>query len=621
MAAISLVGNMIAPGGGPASGCLLNSFIRNTTTRSPLYSNVGLSTPTTNPYVGDADGRLEFYFDSTIEYEWSVTTSDGATVIWEADIIGGVVTVTYADGILIHSTWAPPLATALGDGWAALLAGAASGVLDDLSGIRFVPTYAALTALDAGTGLTDNGVYYTYARTAEEDGGAGFWRYDSASTATANGGTVVAINGGGAGRFFRLYNKGQLQATWFGITVGDDAADAANAAAINATMLQCSVDGGGVVEIPPTLSGADIAINAPLDNCYDNVIVRGAGASDIHDAPGSQPGTALKCTAAITALKMRSPYGGSNARKACMGFDKLTVVGVQTRVLEIDSIRRGYVDIAFSGCAGTEAVLVKNGVSFSDLAESADTQRFDFFRVRGYLGPTSADGVVLTGASNANTSLIKQGMIIDIVHYNGHQLRIKNADNIIAEIMGFRLPAGTGQPYYCHGTNAGASTFTSDIEIRGFGGGYIEGTEVSGTTIPAQVLQHGLDITNSATMPTLGTGARVWLQDNFGRIYYLESVAPAYFGSSFTEGEQARSAAGANTPMTFRSNSQDGLRFTDGSRTFTLRINSSGYVELVQLAGSTGINITGNMQLNGLAVSVGANDSGGAGFRLLRIPN
>jgi len=118
MAAVALVANMIAPGGDPASGCLLNSFIRNTTTRSPLYSNVGLSTPTTNPYVGDADGRLEFYFDSTIEYEWSVTTSDGSTVIWEADIIGGVVTVTYADGILIHSTWAPPLATALGDGWA-----------------------------------------------------------------------------------------------------------------------------------------------------------------------------------------------------------------------------------------------------------------------------------------------------------------------------------------------------------------------------------------------------------------------------------------------------------------------------------------------------------------------
>lgn len=118
MAAIALVGNMIAPGGSPASGCKLTSCIRSTSTPSPLYSDVGLATPTTNPYVGDADGRLDFYFSSLIQYTWTVRTSDDATVIWQADIVGGVVTVTYADGVLIHSTWAPPLANQLGSGWA-----------------------------------------------------------------------------------------------------------------------------------------------------------------------------------------------------------------------------------------------------------------------------------------------------------------------------------------------------------------------------------------------------------------------------------------------------------------------------------------------------------------------
>lgn len=117
MAAIALVGNMIASGGGPASGCKLTSCIRSTSTPSPLYSDVGLTTHTTNPYVSDADGRLDFYFSSLIQYTWTVRTSDDATIIWQADIVGGVVTVTYADGILIHSTWAPPLATALGTRW------------------------------------------------------------------------------------------------------------------------------------------------------------------------------------------------------------------------------------------------------------------------------------------------------------------------------------------------------------------------------------------------------------------------------------------------------------------------------------------------------------------------
>ena len=84
---------------------------------------------------------------------------------------------------------------------------------------RTVATYAALTALTTATGLVDNGVYYTYARTTEEDGGAGHWRYDSASTATANGGTILAIDGGGAGRFFRTQTE-YFNPQWFG-AIGD----------------------------------------------------------------------------------------------------------------------------------------------------------------------------------------------------------------------------------------------------------------------------------------------------------------------------------------------------------------------------------------------------------------
>ena len=128
MAAVAFVGNMIAAGGGPASGCKLNSYIRNTTTRSPLYSDVGLATPTTNPFVADADGRLSFYFNNAIEYEWVVTTSDGATTLWEAEVVGGVLTVTYSNGILIDTSWAGALGTDLGDGWATQLARVRSSV-------------------------------------------------------------------------------------------------------------------------------------------------------------------------------------------------------------------------------------------------------------------------------------------------------------------------------------------------------------------------------------------------------------------------------------------------------------------------------------------------------------
>jgi hypothetical protein len=153
---------MIAPGGGPASGCKLNSYIRNTTTRSPLYSDVGLATPTTNPYVGDADGRLSFYFNDAIEYEWVVTTSDGATTLWEAEVVGGVLTVTYSNGILIDGSWATPLATDLGARWAAHLGKSLPQFyLDDY----YETTWeAALNAADGAAFAAGGGIIYATGR-------------------------------------------------------------------------------------------------------------------------------------------------------------------------------------------------------------------------------------------------------------------------------------------------------------------------------------------------------------------------------------------------------------------------------------------------------------------------
>lgn len=117
--------------------------------------------------------------------------------------------------------------------------GLAAGIL---AARRAVATYAALTALTADTGLYDNGVYCTYGRAIEEDGGFGFWRYDAGSTATADSGTILAVDGGGAGRFFRLYERGIVRAEWFGDL--SSAFSATLALAISASGI------GGTVIIP-----------------------------------------------------------------------------------------------------------------------------------------------------------------------------------------------------------------------------------------------------------------------------------------------------------------------------------------------------------------------------------
>lgn len=213
MVAFPFYANAIEVGGNPASGARLQSYVKSTTTPLPLWLDSGLSIPATNPVIADSDGRFEIYADSTKDYTWQIRNSDQSVVLWEADVTGGVLAVTYVNGILIESSWANPLATPLGAGWPAAFA---LPVPDGLSGqfIKPVATYAALTALVAGTGLQDDGVYYTYARVLDDDGGAGFWRYDAASVAAVDGGTILAINGGGAGRFIRQFTS-PASSAWF----------------------------------------------------------------------------------------------------------------------------------------------------------------------------------------------------------------------------------------------------------------------------------------------------------------------------------------------------------------------------------------------------------------------
>jgi parallel beta-helix repeat protein len=197
LSAIALAGNMIDPGGGPAAGCKLTSCIRGTSTPSPLYSDVGLATPTTNPYVGDADGRLEFYYSSLIQYTWTVRTSDNGTILWQADVVGGVVMVTYINGILIDGSWGVPLSTTY-------------------RGVEYVANYAALTSIPESN-LSAGAIVHVAGRVSTSDGGAGPFRVVAGSALTENGGTVLDHDTADF-QFERLIESDCYIAGWWGAT-------------------------------------------------------------------------------------------------------------------------------------------------------------------------------------------------------------------------------------------------------------------------------------------------------------------------------------------------------------------------------------------------------------------
>jgi hypothetical protein len=73
-----------------------------------------------------------------------------------------------------------------------------------------VATYAALTVIPASFRFDDMLVYVA-SRATDGDGGEGYWRFDAASSATANGGTILAPDAG-TGRWIRA-NWGTFKLT------------------------------------------------------------------------------------------------------------------------------------------------------------------------------------------------------------------------------------------------------------------------------------------------------------------------------------------------------------------------------------------------------------------------
>jgi hypothetical protein len=92
-------------------------------------------------------------------------------------------------------------------------------------------TYAALTAIPAAN-RQDDMLVYVASRATDGDGGDGWWRFDAASSATANGGTILAPDAG-TGRWFRIDNNNPTLEQ-FGGGAGVEASDQVAIAAVAA---------------------------------------------------------------------------------------------------------------------------------------------------------------------------------------------------------------------------------------------------------------------------------------------------------------------------------------------------------------------------------------------------
>lgn len=108
-------------------------------------------------------------------------------------------------------------------------------------------TYAELTAIPAGSRF-DGMVVYVASRASEGDGGDGYWRFDAASSATADGGTILAPDAG-TGRWSRVFT-GAVSPKWFG-ALGDDTNN-------DTAAIQAAIATGLPVVFPPGIYLVDV---------------------------------------------------------------------------------------------------------------------------------------------------------------------------------------------------------------------------------------------------------------------------------------------------------------------------------------------------------------------------
>lgn len=207
-----------ADGATLASGAKIYFWVPGTSTPRTPFSDTALTVPTSNPVILNASGWPEtnIYLSSELAYEYEVKSADDAT--------------TYKARTLI-----PANATG---------GVSASSVLSVLSR----NTYAELTAITAANRF-DEMLVYVAGRAAQGDGADGWWRFDSASSATANAGTILAPDAG-TGRWIRQFEDGRYNVRWFGAK-GDNATD--DDAAVAATIAAITTSGlypGGVLYFP-----------------------------------------------------------------------------------------------------------------------------------------------------------------------------------------------------------------------------------------------------------------------------------------------------------------------------------------------------------------------------------
>jgi hypothetical protein len=420
---------------------------------------------------------------------------------------------------------------------------------------------------------------------------------------------------------------------------GDNSTD--NAAGINAALAHCHSLGGGDVILP----GGRIRHSATIDIKYPRIRLIGRGGDYVHDSgTNSTTRTVLVPTFAGTALKIRTPYASEQGVPANQ-TQKYWYAGardfiidcnsVATKACEIDSVSGVDVRLYATGCVGTDCFEVKCGQSGIDLGEACDVQYSNIWvaaRLIDTVAERSCNILKLSGSAGAigtgaNVSLNRgphSGITVAGQHWNGHALVATSADNNDISILAFRA-GGSGRSIYAHGPTASIVVGFEDNTVKfltGAGAAYAEGTDTAGVTAGVRNIVQCLDIANGSPLPTAGTGSFWDVKDGKG-VNYVSMHDGVVIADDPNVARTERASFGSES-LRIRNASEQHVILTDGTNSWSLAVvSATGDVRISRLSGTGSVNV-GNgapVKIGNKLVTEGASDSGGTGYRVLRVAN
>lgn len=501
-----------------------------------------------------------------------------------------------------------------------LLAGSASSSLQVLADIDTLQAQL-WTTTEAPTEVLLIQNHYSGDQTGFE-----LFRFDPSDTTTADDNALTIVTASGR-RYKRDWDKRNAKGQWWGIIANGSTQCGA---LINTAMAALYALGGGRLMLP---SGV-IIIEVPVDNIYDRVIVDGAGFVSWSDAGLTWTyGTQLYANFAGTAVKLRSPYGATNSKKKGGGFVGLMINGglIATGGIEVDSVSQVLCNVYVTGVvgAGNAAAKVKAGITGTNLAEACDVQNSQMTFYCRSIDDTNELGVhslVLDGSSNANPSFNQgQNGYIAVVcqHKNGNALWGKSADNNDISVRATRAAGGTGKTVLASGPTASLPVgfeLNSIVNASGVGDIYAEGTGDPGV-LAGIWNKIAPDYGNGTPTPTSGTGS-YWAID--GGQGDLENYSMVHGVSAQTNAQAIAARPNVGTASHYIYNiNENNLVIANADGAWKIRVMSGGNMDIARLSGTGKLNLpaVASLLIDSAQVSLGAADSGGAGFKLLRIPN